>query len=297
MSPLDLDIQLNGKPAHVVLALLPWSRVVQISIVPDRTSHAFLPGAFEDNVFWSVATIDGIRRTTARSKTLAADPAAVAAIFAKRYDIYMQLRAAGRMYAQCPHCKDGEIEMSLLSLFDLLGAMPPEMISADFAYFLSPVSNESTPFDVARPSSFTYASQIRFVLPSELLGLPRSGFTGGVVGRASHWRAEPAWQRWETDGINVPLGHAWRQHDHAAFQTTIWLIAALRSIDPPGEITLEAFEQLPAVDVYFLDAIYRLAFDTSVPAHAQPRTCPRCAGTFIPVADLVHEHGPPSTLP
>ena len=92
---------------------------------PERTPQAFLPAAFEDNLFWSVATIDGARRTTARSKALAADPAAVAAIFAKRYAVYMQLRAAGRMYAQCPHCKAAEVEMSLLSLFDVLGVMPP----------------------------------------------------------------------------------------------------------------------------------------------------------------------------
>ena len=191
MVSLEFDIQLIGKPAHVVLALLPWSRVGQISINPERTKPGSLPGAFEDNVFWSVATIDGVRRTTARSATLAADPIAVAAILAKRYDIYMQLRAAGRLYAQCPHCKDGEVEMSLLSLFDLLGALPPEMISADFAYFLSPVSNESTP-DIDRPRTFAYASRIRFELPTKLLDLPRASFEGGVLGRASHWRAQPA---------------------------------------------------------------------------------------------------------
>jgi hypothetical protein len=52
-------------------------------------------------------------------------------------------------------------------------------------------------------------------------------------------------------------------------------------ISPAASATLR---ELPAIDLYFLDALYRLAFGTTVPEHAVPRARPQCAATFVPTA-------------
>ncbi len=288
----SFEVQFQGKPAQVVLANLPWKDVVGIAIDPQKTAPERLPLYFASNVLWSIEMIAGMSATRKRRAALDAEPAAVAAVLAKRCEILMQLRGAGRMYAQCPHCNLGEVEMSLLGLFDTLGVMPPAMISDDFGFFLPPVAHvwDGPP---VRPKHFTYSSRIRFALPTALVGLPRAGFEGGVLGRATGARTAPAYARWENDGINAPLDQTWRSRDRATFQATIALIAAIRELVPPGEPTIEAFEELPAIDVYFLDAIYHLAFNTSVPEHALPRTCPACAKAFIPVAEMSWDNTPP----
>mgnify|MGYP001792213125 CR=1 FL=1 len=66
-----------------------------------------------------------------------------------------------------------------------------------------------------------------------------------------------------------------------------WKDVADIALDP------DKTKQLPAVDVYFLDALYHLAFNTGVPEHALARTCPACAHKFIPVAEMIWEHAPP----
>ncbi len=292
MDPLTFEILFRGKPVQVVLANLPWKRVAGIVVTPEELSAESLAHYRESNLFWSAETIDGMTATRARREALAADPAAGDAILTKRHEILNQLRGAGRMYAQCPHCRAGEVEMSLLSLFDTLGVLPPDMISADHRYFLPPVASEWDDPPV-RPDHFAYASRIRFDLPTHRLGLPRASFEAGILDRASVWRSQPARERWQTDGINGPRDQLWRDWDRVAFRATIWLIAAIRELVPLCEPTIEAFEELPAVDFYFLDALYRLTFDTSVSEHAVPRACPACARTFIPVAPLIWENTPP----
>src|SRR5262249_9709106 len=145
------------------------------------------------NLQRSVETIDGIGRTTKRRAALDADPAAVAAIFVKRREIYLQIRGAGRMYAQCPHCRQGEVEMSLLALFDTLGVLRPETISAALAFLLPPVSGNGPLGYITKRPSFDYASRIRFELPTKRLGLPRVGLEGGVLERANNDRWQKAW--------------------------------------------------------------------------------------------------------
>lgn len=287
---LDFAIDIQGKPVEVVLANLPWKDVVDLAIEPTTTSPDRLPRYRKSNVFRSLSRLDGMFATRAAVDQL--EPTAIETILAKRYEIYTQLRGAGRMYARCSHCNAAEVEMSLLGLFNTLGVLPPPMFSDDRALFVPPTAHvwDGLP---ARPAHFTYASRIRFALPTQLVGLPRSGFEGGVLGRTSAERERPLYARWENDGVNAPLEEAWRSRDRATFQATITLLAAVRELAPPGEPTIEAFEELAAIDVYFLDAIYHLAFNTNVPEHALPRSCPACAQAFIPVAPLVWEAPPP----
>ncbi len=137
-NPLAFQITFHDKPAEVVLANLPWKDVVGMAIDPTTTVPDRLAQYRDSNVFWSTATVDGMRATRKRRVALDVEPAVVAAILAKRSEIFIRLRGAGRTYAQCPHCRAGEVEMSLLGLFDTLGVMPPAMISDDFGFFVPP---------------------------------------------------------------------------------------------------------------------------------------------------------------
>ena len=282
---LAFDIPLLGKPARVEMSLLPWSELAALSIRPEAMAASRLPNYFMANLKSSIEAVDGKPLAREARQALETDPRAQAAFFARRFDIYQQIRGAGRMYARCPHCESGEVEMSLLALFNTVGVMPPEMISTDLFYFRSPASGPShaTP---ERPRQFAYASRLRCELPTKLLGLPRTGIEAGTLGRFPYERYLELMARWETDGVNVPAAQGWRTSRHEAFCTTLWLIAALHEGTPAGEVTLEAFEQLPGVDVYFLDAVFHLAFEVDVPAHAQERACPSCTKSFIPVAPM-----------
>ena len=280
---LAFEIPLLGKPARVEMSLLPWSAVAGLAIKPETMAASRLTNYFMGNLKSSIEAVDGKPLARAARQALESDPHAQAAFFAKRFDIYQQIRAAGRMFARCPHCASGEVEMSLLALFNTLGVMPPEMFSPDLIFFRTPASGPSQPAK-QRPQQLTYASRIRCELPTKLLGLPRTGFEAAVLGRFPYDRYRELVARWETDGVNVPAEQGWRTTRHEGFCTTLWLIAALHETTPAGEVTLDSFEQLPAVDVYFLDAIFHLAFEVDVPAHAQPRACPSCAKSFVPVA-------------
>jgi len=282
---LAFDIPLLGKPARVEMSLRPWSEVASVSIKPETMAASRLTNYFMANLKASIEAVDGQPLAREVRQALETDPQAQAAFFAQRFDIYQQIRAAGRMYARCPHCDSGEVEMSLLALFNTLGVMPPEMISTDALYLRSPVSGPSQPTP-DRPKQFAYASRIRFELPTKLLGLSRMGIEAGVLGPVRYERYREVMARWETDGVNVPAEHGWRTSRHEAFCTTMWLIAALQETTPSGEVTLEAFEQLPGVDVYFLDAVCHLAFEVNVPEHAQERACPSCTKSFMPVAAM-----------
>ena len=283
MVNLSFEIPLLGTPARVEMSLLPWCKVAAISIKPETMAASRLPSYFMGNLKASIEAVDGMPLAYAARQALETDSRAQAAFFAQRFDIYQQIRAAGRMFARCPHCESGEVEMSLLALFNTLGVMPPEMFSTDLMFLRSPASGPSQPTP-ERPAQFAYASRIRCELPTRLLGLPRTGFEAGVFGRFRYERYRELMARWETDGVNVPAAQGWRTNRHDAFCTTMWLIAALHETTPPDDVTLEAFEQLPGVDVYFVDAIFHLAFEVDVPAHAQERACPSCAKAFVPVA-------------
>jgi hypothetical protein len=280
---LAFEIPLLGERARVQMSLLPWSEVAAVSIRPETMAASRLPSYFASNLKGSIEAVDGKPLARAARQALEADPHAQAAFFARRFAIYEEIRAAGRVFARCPHCKSGEVEMSLLALGDAVGVMPPEMFSSDHIYFRAPASGPSRPTPT-RSEQFSYAERIRCELPTKLLGLSRTGFDAGVLGRFRYERYRELMARWETDGVNVPAEQGWRTSRHEGFCTTMWLIAALRETMPSGEVTLETFEQLPGVDVYFLDASFHLAFEVELPAHARERACPTCARAFMPVA-------------
>lgn len=83
--------------------------------------------------------------------------------------------------------------------------------------------------------------------------------------------------------MNVPVGRAWWARDSATFRATVRLAVATRRLLPDVEPMPEVFEQIAAVDVYFLDAVSG-THCVDVPDHAPQRTCPKCQGSFLPVA-------------
>jgi hypothetical protein len=278
-----LQIPLLGVAAEVELYLCKWGDAAAGAQDPGRVSGAMFADRLLSTLFNTVAKVDGKRVFGARRDALAGDPAAVAAILHRRHEIYERVRGSGRLFAQCPHCHDGEVELALLGLFDTLGTLPPPMFTDDFAYFLPPILGYPIPIP-ERPAGVAYASRLRFVLPTKVLDLPRQGFESGLLQDASFDREHAGWQRWETDGVNVPVGRAWWSRHSHSFRATIRLIAALRWVSPRIEVTPEALEELPAVDLYFLDALYWYTHCVDVPAHAPPRTCPKCGRAFLPVS-------------
>ncbi len=277
MIDLRLDIPHAGRTAQLELVLPEW-RHVGVRVSRDSgASHWDLRialGRF-------VERIDGKRLTSERMAALLADPIAVAAILHHRYKLHESLRAMGRVFAQCPHCTEGEVEMSLLGFFNTVGQLSPPMISEDFIHFMPPALSIGGPDEPRRWAGLTFACRLRFELPSKIAGLPSKGFTSGVMNPISSERVVEAREKWELDGMTVDPP-AWWSERNPCYKATIAMFVGVSDTDVPVT-TPEIFANMPAYDVYFLDAAYWYAHWAQIPEHAAERTCPTCAKTFLPL--------------
>jgi hypothetical protein len=277
-----LDVPFAGRVVPVVLRLAKWGEIAGVSQEPLGAPASRLEMQYEVGVLRSIAAVDGKALFGERAKAFMADVQAVTPVLKRRYEIYEQVRSAGQLFARCPRCREGEVELTLLGLFNTVGKLPPYAISADFLYFRPPILG----YDVGaprRPAGVEYAAGLRFELPTKALGFEREGPGAGVLVPADPVIEEHMFQRWATDGVNAPVGRAWWRRGNAAFRATVKLATAIPDFVPATEWTPETFEQLAAVDVYFLDALYWYTHVVDVPDHAPPRTCSHCGARFLPV--------------
>jgi hypothetical protein len=218
---------------------------------------------------------------SARLAEVMADPFAVAAILYRRYQLHESLRAMGRVFAQCPHCKQGEVEMSLLGYFNTIGQLSPPMISEDFIHFMPPAISVGGSEEPRRWEDVTFASRLRFELPSKAAGLPTKGFTSGVMNPIGGERLDAAKEQWDVQGV-IADPPTWWSEGNACYNATLAMFVGVSDTDVPMT-TPEMIADMPAYDVYFLDAAYWYAHFAQIPEGAPERSCPACAKRFLPM--------------
>jgi len=278
----EIDIPFEGRSARARLRLLAWGDVAATAGPLEATSPEYRERQFRSSVFRALETFDGKKLFGKRLDALMADAPAVAAILYARYQLHTKLRAMGRVFARCPRCNAGEVELSLLGLFNALGVLPPEMISADFACFLQPAMGTFGLLE-PRPKNVHYASQLRFELPSKIAGIPSPGITSGKLRPIDYRVEQAAMEKWEVHEVSV-TAPAWWRHGNASFEATLRYIVGTYDVDPTMELTPDVFVKMPAADVYFLDAAYWCTHFATVPEHAPQRTCPQCQTSFLPLS-------------
>ncbi len=280
MIDLRREIPYAGRTAAVLLRLPEWRNAAR-DRDPSTIPPEHIPDILASAIQFSVARLDGKRLFGDRLTAFMTDPVAVAAILHHRYKLHELLRAMGRVFAHCPHCADGEVEMSLLGYFTTLGQLPPPMISDDFIHFMPPALAVGGPDEPRRWHGVTFASGFRFELPSMHAGLPTKGFSRGVFKPLDGERVLEAREKWEIDGMidDPPL---WWSDGRPVYKATIAMFLGVAETDVPLT-TPGMIANMPAYDVYFLDAAYWFVYYAQIPEGAVERVCPACKRTFLPV--------------
>lgn len=279
----ELTVPFEGRAVHVVLRLATFGEIGPFTRDPLGYGQAARDTTSRLALAHEIASFDGKDMRLATADRIMADPQTHAAIIVKRNALVERGRAAGVVWATCPHCKAAEVRLGLIGYTTRIGAMPPAHVAADPA-FLAPPSLSLEHASGRRPSGAATAAKIRFELPTAVIGMGRAALpAGGQLGTINPEREAAAWERWATDSSNWGNDRVWWSKDNACFRAALGLSVGIERLDPGGRPTPEKIVRMPVIDVYFLDALYFLAHFADVPDDAIADTCPACQGQFFPV--------------
>ena len=279
----ELTVVFGGKPVPVILRMASFADIAPFTREPlgqnerARTSTLRLALAYE------VASFDNQSMRLSYADRIMADPKAHAEILKKRNALYERGRAAGRIWAQCPHCKNAEVQLSLLGYSTRLGREAPYLVAADPAFLLPP-SLSIDQVAGSRPDGAALAARIRFELPTSVIGMGRPTLpTGGQLGTIAADREAAAWQQWAPNDVEPAEDRVWWRRGNPCFRAAVALSVAVSKFDRGGKPTPERIAQLAAIDVYFLDALYFFTHFVDVARYTPADECPTCGKSFIPV--------------
>jgi hypothetical protein len=285
---LEISVMLDGKRVPVILRLPTFADIGPFTREPLGQIEAARLSTLRLSLSHDIASLDNQSMRLSDADRIMADPPAHAAILQKRNALYERGRVAGRVWAQCPHCKTGEVRLSLLGYTTRLGAEAPYLTAADPVFLLPPsLSMDHTPG--TRPDGAALATQIRFELPTSAIGMGRETLpTDGELGTIDQKREAAAWRRWAPDGVEPPEARYWWRRGNACFRAALALSVAVSRINRdgkrmPGKPTPDKITRLAAIDVYFLDALYYFTHFVDVAQHAVADECPACGKHFFPV--------------
>jgi hypothetical protein len=280
---LELTVLHHGRHVPVTLGFAAFGDIAPFTREPVGQSEASRRSSLRLALAYDIASFDSHSMRLADADRIMADPPAHAAILEKRNALYERGRAAGRAWARCPHCDSGEIALSLLSFATRFGAEAPYLTAADPSFLLPPsLSIEHKPG--ARPPDAAHATRIRFALPSAAIGLgPPKSPAGGDLGTIVAKREASALKRWAPDGVEPPEGRAWWRSGNPCFRALVGLSIALERFETGGKADPARLAGLPAIDIYFLDALYYLTHFVDVTPNAVADACPVCRLSFFPV--------------
>lgn len=278
----ELTVPFEGRAVPAVLRMAHFADIAPFTHEPLGLSEHSRTAGPSLAVLVNIATFDGRALRLADVDRIVAEPQAHAAILAKRNQLYERGRNAGVLWAQCPHCRDGEVKLSLLSYATRFGALPPHITAADPAFVLPPSLSLERALG-QRPAGAACAARIRFELPTSVIGMRRENQPShGVLRTIDPKREEAAWNRWAPEDSEQPDDKLWWRRQNPCFRAAVALSVALRELDH-GRPTPALVSELAVFDVYFLDALYFLTHFVNIAQHAVADECPSCGKRFFPV--------------
>jgi hypothetical protein len=240
-----------------------------------------------------VASVNGAPVTLGHADAWAASPEVVGTLLPRLRELLETWREDGIAWAQCPACRQWEAELTMPGLVTALAAGMPPLFDEPFLAIPSLAQPLRRGW---RPTGLLLTSRLRAALPSachaldapfhettladiepgEALGTP-----AGAAPLLPGPRETMAWARWAPDDTPRRPGFEHWRRELPAFHAVLRLALA---VDPVGVGDPELVERLPAIDFYYLDALYWLthAVDVRDPLRAAVR-CEVCSATFLPV--------------
>ena len=282
---LQLRIPFHGAEHEVELRVPSTGEIFPLLLEPQHRTPERMAVMFPAEFKRLVKAIDGQPMTIETARALYGEPESAGRIIAARNRLYEALAEQGRVFAQCPHCRQWEAELKLLALVVGLHAGPWPII--DERLFLAMPSLADPRPNGTRPPTLPRTSRLRFELPSHVVGLPAEAQTGilGDVDADGGRRERAAWERWVPPGTARAEGREMWREDVAGFRAMLRLSVALERLDGlVGEITPEVIARMPIVDFYFLDNLYYLVHNVDI-ASDTPLVidCAQCGKRYLPV--------------
>ena len=242
--------------------------------------------------FKTVASVDGAPVTIEQADAWAADPAATAALLPRLQSLLDAGRRSGVAYAQCPACRAWETPVDIATLGGVLGVPLPPIFEGEALA----IPTLSHPLRRARrPEGIAPTSRMRASLPSAVRGLDAPvrepvvadiepaalGVAPGAAPVIPGRREAAAWAHWAPQDAPRPAGREHWRHELPAFHAVLRVALAL---DPDGLGDPALVERMPAIDFWFLDALYWLthAVDVDAPSRVAVR-CGLCGAHFLPL--------------
>lgn len=230
-------------------------------------------------------TLDEVEVDRTIARALYADPAAFRAYLHARNAWLARRSENGILYAQCPHCRNWEADLTPLALASGLRAAFWPLVDPDQWLAVPAFATEDVRLP-ARDARDALSSRLRVVLPSARDGEPgpvrEVVFAAGVdparlaaldAQRAALRRDAPArYDDWDGRFVGV--------------QALLRLAASLATIDGVAvDAPLPTLAELALCDFHFLDNVHHLTHRVALPDDSPLRlACAECGGRFVPLA-------------
>ena len=276
-TPMRFQITIEGRRRELELRLPALGEALSLWMAPHlRTAEraAILVPA-------EIRRFTGVPIELAR--TLASSPQALAAYRAARDAALAQATEGGMVYAQCPHCRAWEADLSPLALAVGLRAPFRALAGASGALALPALAEPCE-----RPLAGAPAARLSFVLPRA--DAPASARSHGPRGAFAESAVLERLARWQLAGERLfrespdqtedwePASPGWRALLRFGAIVSEW--PQTGALGTPA-----ALAKLPLGDFLFVDNVYHLTHCASLPSD-KPLVvaCQRCNGSFQPLA-------------
>jgi len=223
--------------------------------------------------------LDGTEFLYDRLDPLLGDAELVRGLLARIRDLLDTLRERGRVFVTCPACKAWETETSFTAY--ALTIATPLPSTFDGPFFTIPTLGLPVHAPPRRPP-IPAAHQIRFELPSSVLGMSRA-FRGGALGQVGYVEDEddPPRPIDDDDDDETPL----TEESPLVWGHVGWRAAARLAQAIQPNVSTDVLGRMPAYDFFFLELLHYVTAVAPVKADTAGKiTCGSCGAVFLPIA-------------
>lgn len=282
----ELDLPLGAATRRVRLAAGAAGDV----ITRVRTSPGLVVEDLVFAVLEAIDLIDGEPPGYDEAVEIVQDAPALGGLLSARNRWLGELRAMARYRALCPHCREREGVLELVTVALALSAPLPPLTVKGGAFLAVPSLAASRP-PGRRRDGLPAAARLSLELPSgrlspdvdltplvTLAGLRSADDTAAIE------RQEEAWARLAPGGSVPDPDHAHRHPGSVGFTAIVRMASALDRLGEAHHIGPEDVEQLSVADFLAIDAAYFLAANADQPrAGAGAVVCENCTRMYLPL--------------
>lgn len=282
----ELDLRVGAATRRVRLAAGAAGDVItRVRVSPGLGAEELVFAVLE-----AIDVIDGEPPGYDEAVGIVQDAPALGRLLGERNRWLGELRTRARFRVLCPHCREREAVLGLVTVALALSSAPPPLTVKGGAFLAVPTLAAPHP-PGRRLDALPAAASISLELPSGLLA-PEGDLhpvtTLARLRRADDLvaigRQEDAWTRLAPAGSVPDPDYAYRHAGSVGFTAIVRMASALVQLDEVRDVAPEDIERLSVADFIAIDAGYFLVANADQPRPgAGTVTCENCTGTYLPL--------------